>query len=73
MKEAYKKEGKQLITWADSDRTRMNGFKLKEERFRLGVKRAFFTQRAVRSWRRLPREAVDAPFLEAFRARVDRP
>ena len=27
--------------------------------------------RVVRSWHRLPREVVDAPFLEAFKARLD--
>ena len=31
----------------------------------------FCTQRVVMPWHRLPREAVDAPFLEAFKARLD--
>ena len=31
----------------------------------------FFTLRVVRCWKRLPREAVDAPFLEVFKARLD--
>ena len=29
------------------------------------------TQRAVTHWNRLPKEIVDAPFLEAFKARLD--
>ena len=31
----------------------------------------FFSQRVVRHWNRLPKEAVDAPSLQAFEARLD--
>ncbi|KFR03796.1 hypothetical protein Y956_13125, partial [Nipponia nippon] len=48
-----------------------NGFKLKEGRFRLDIKKKFFTVRVVNHWHRLPREAVDAPSLETFQARLD--
>ncbi|KFV46868.1 hypothetical protein N341_11238, partial [Tyto alba] len=49
-----------------------NGFKLKEGIFRLDIKKKFFTVRVVRHWHRLPREAVAAPSLEGFKARLDR-
>ena len=67
LKGAYKQEGKQLFTRLDSNRTRGNGFKLIQGRFR----RKFFTQRVVTHWNKLPKVIVDAPSLEAFKARLD--
>jgi len=54
-----------------SDRTRENSSKLKEGSFRLDVRKKFFPMRAVRPWPRLPREAVAAPSLAVFKARLD--
>ena len=71
LKGAYKQEGNQLFERVDNCRTRGNGFKLREGRFRLDVRGEFFTERVVRCWHRLPREAVDALSLDVFKARLD--
>ncbi|GAB0178251.1 mitochondrial enolase superfamily member 1 [Grus japonensis] len=69
LKGAYRKAGEGLFMRECSDRTRGNGFKLKEGPFRLDVRKKFF--REVTHWNRLPREVVDAPSLEVFKARLD--
>ena len=44
---------------------------MKEGRFRLDIRGKFFTMRVMKCWHRLPREVVDAPSLEVFKARLD--
>jgi len=63
--------GEGLFTRAWSDWTRGNGFKLKEGRFRLDVRKEVFTLGVVRLWQRLPGEAVAAPSVAVFKARLD--
>ena len=61
MKWAYRNAGEGLFMRASSNIMRGNGFNLEEGRFRLDIRKKFFTVRVVRQWNRLPREVMDAP------------
>jgi len=73
LKRAYRKDGENIFSRACCDGTRSSNFKGKVGRLRLDIRKKFFTIRVVKQWNRLPREVVEAPSLETFKARLDSP
>ena len=71
LKGAYRKEGENVFSRTCCNRTRRNGFKLREGRYRLDMRKKFFTLRVLKHWNRLPREVVNAPSLETFKVSLD--
>lgn len=52
---------------------RGNGFKLKDNKFTLHIRKEFFRMRVVKHWTRSPRDVMDVPSLEALKGKLEQP
>jgi len=67
----YSKSGVGLFSLVIDDRMRGNGLKLCLKRFRLDVRKHFFTGGGVKHWNRHPREVVESSFLNVFKIHLE--
>ena len=71
LKGAYRESGTRLFSLLTGDKVRGTGLKLHQGKFRLDIRKHFFTERVVKHWNRLPRETFESPSLDVLKSHLD--
>ena len=58
LKGAYSESRADLFSLVVGDKMRENGFELCQGKFRLDIRKIFFTERVIKHWNRLPQGGV---------------
>ena len=71
LKGGSREGGADLLLLVTSIRTQGNGMKLHHGKFRLDIRKRFFTERVIGHRNRLPKEVVAAPSLSELKEHLD--
>ena len=63
--------GADLFSQVSGSRTRGNGLKLHQGKFRLATRKEILMERVVKHWNKLPGDEVMAPSLLVFKKRLE--